>query len=274
MEKLLTEIERFIWSGEYKKTSILLSLLFSKPHLPSSSLEVLYNITKSLISSTRIKEAELLLSSLKSYSLSHSETTLLTDVKNLLSYCFRLKKQHKEAISEVKAAIEICKTKPELSNRLPILYLNLSSIYKEDLHDMPQAKHYASLAYEITASSLKHSLYDPVLSRHLAVSMLVLGQIEESMQNKEAAVIWYSKGIELDNIDISLLNQFKSRLYGVSFQKPKSRQLTSRQSLSISSRRNISSRVYSRRKYDSLNSSQSISTQYSGRPLHRKVSSP
>lgn len=274
MEKLLTEIERFIWSGEYKKTSILLSLLFSKPQLPSSSLEILYNICKTLISSSRIKEAELLLSSLKSYSLSHSETTLLTDVKNLQSYCFRLKKQHKEAINEVKAAIEICKTKTSLINRLPILYLNLSSIYKEDLHDLPQAKHFAGLAYEITASALQESLYDPVLSRHLAVSMLVLGQIEESMHHKEAAVIWYSKGIELDHIDAGLLNQFKSRLYGVSFHKPRSRQMTSRASLPMASRRNISSRVYSRRKYDSLNSSQSISTQHSGRPLHRKVSSP
>jgi tetratricopeptide (TPR) repeat protein len=276
MERLLSEIERLIWLGECKKVSILLSSVFSKPKPLTQSLDFLYNLSKSLLSKSFHKEAESLLSSLKTYSLANSEIFLLTDIKNLLSYCYRLSRRYEEAITEVKGAIEICRSKNELNNRLPILYLNLSAIYREDLKNLHQAKRFAILAYEVSEELIKSDLYDSLYNRHLAVSILVLGKIEEGLKNKEAAVIWYSRGIEMDHIDVEMLNQFKSRLYGVSFgfQKKSSRDGVSRQSFSVSARRRVSSRVYSRRECESLNSSQTISTQISAKQPKRKVSSP
>lgn len=267
MERILDEIEKLIWSHECKKVTLLLSVLFANCKDPNKALKTLYSLSSSLISKNYLKEATTLLNSLKTFSLTTSETLLLTDIKNLLSYCFRLKKNYESAFVEVKGAIDICRSRSDLQGRLPILYLNLSAIYREDLKNYRQAKKFAQLAYDYSSQLLKHEFINPQLARHLAVSILTLGKLDELLNNKESAVIWYSKGIELDNIDIDLMNQFKTRLYNISFEGSlkvsNKRIINSRQGFNINNQRRVSSRMYSKRECESLNSSLSISTQLS-----------
>ena len=269
MENIVSEIENLLFASECKRVSVLLPILFSRSSKATKALELLYQTSRKLINNKYIREALSLLNSLKTYSLSLGEVALLTDIKNLLSYCYRLKKKFSEAIQECKDSINICKSKPELVTRLPVLHLNLSAIYREDLKNYARAKFHAEAAYEISKKLLTADGDNQIFTKNLAVSVLTLGQIEECLNNKEFAIMWYSEGIELNNIDAEMIGMFRNRLYGVSnTQKAKGnhdkRSISSRQSFSLDRRRTrVHSKVYNTKLYDSVNTSISTSSQFS-----------
>lgn len=269
MENIVNEIEKLLWASECKKVTALVTVLFSRSTKPAKALELLYETSKKLISQKYIREALSLLVSLKTYSLSLGQVVLLTDIKNLLSYCYRLKKRFPEAIQECKDSINICKTKSELCMRLPVLHLNLSAMYREDLKNYLRAKFHAENAYEISKKLLTIEPENLQYSRHLAVSVLTLGQIEECLQNKEYAVMWYSEGIEMSNIDGEMVDLFRNRLYGVA-QKPSPERNKQRPSANSRNEGNlrkhkskVRSRMYSAQFYDTVSSSFSVSSQFS-----------
>ena len=189
MENIVNEIETLLWSSECKKATMLLSILFSRSIKLFIALQMLYNTSKRLINGKYITEALCLLGCLKTFSLSQGEVIILTDIKNLLSYCYRLKKKFPEAIQECKDSINICKTKPELHYRLPVLHLNLSAIYRDDLKNYSRAKFHAEIAYELSKKLLQEFPDNLNFTRNLGVSILTLGQIEECLKNKESAII-------------------------------------------------------------------------------------
>ncbi|OMJ89619.1 hypothetical protein SteCoe_8155 [Stentor coeruleus] len=249
MAKLIKEIENLLLCSELKKANLMLSSLFARAKNPITIIETLYQLGKDLINKNYISEATLLLRSLKDYTLGTNESLLLTDVKNLLSYCYRLKKKIPEALKECKDCINICRAENDLIMRLPVLHLNMSAVYREDLKDYRKAMFHAEKAYEVSQVLISEDPNNISNNRHLAVSILVMGQLEETFNNKEAAVLWYSQGIEMDNLDNELAKQFKSRLYGITFNKKKSKSLkkrstSSRQSTRSERRTWVKSKIY------------------------------
>ena len=189
MENLVNEIENLLWASECTKVSLMLPVLFSHSSNIPKALDYLYSTSKRLLSKNYLKESIFLLNSLKTYSLSSGLTFILTDIKNLLSYCYRLKKKFLEAIQEIKESLNICKSKPELLFRLPVLFLNLSAIYREDLKNNNLAKTFAESAYDVCLKLLKKDPENKNLTKNLAVSILSLGKIEQALKNKESAVM-------------------------------------------------------------------------------------
>lgn len=249
MAKLIKEIENLLLCSELKKANLMLSALFARAKNPVAILESLYRVGKDLINQNYITEATSLLRSLKDYALGTNEALLLTDIKNLLSYCYRLKKKIPEALQECKDCINICRAQNDLIMRLPVLHLNMSAVYREDLKDYRKAMFHAEKAYEVSQILIAEDPCNKSNNRHLAVSILVMGQLEETFNNKEAAVLWYSQGIEMDNLDDDMSKQFKSRLYGITFNKKKSkilkkRSTSSRQSTRSERRTWVKSKIY------------------------------
>jgi hypothetical protein len=291
MEFIISQIENLLWSNDPKKSLPLVSALFTNYSKPLKAFDHLIDTSKKLIDCKYITEAVCLLNCLKTFSLTFGEVLILIDVKNLLSYCYRLKKQFFEAIQECKDSIDICRSKPELSFRLPALYLNLSSIFREDIKNYNKARIYAKASYEVSKKLCFEYPNNRNFNRNLVASILTLGQIEETLKNKEKALMWYLEGTQMNNIDLcsneasfnpsafslgagvnkidkDMLAQLKSRIYNISIKNhvyctPDRRSISTRQSFNLNPNKRIHSKLFSKPYYDSANSSVTTSSQFS-----------
>ncbi|CAG9311447.1 unnamed protein product [Blepharisma stoltei] len=121
----------------------------------------------------------------------------ICDIKNALSFCFRVLRKTNEAIKEILSAIEAATMQTSTNYKLAALHLNACAIYREDLKDSKSAMIHAELAYFHAKESITLAHVDISAARHtLGVTYYNYGLLKEENNEMSTALLWYREGFK------------------------------------------------------------------------------
>ena len=145
-----------------------------------------------IINQKNYKLALQLLKSLEELSVDLKDMKKLCDIKNNLSYCYRVLNFFNESLTKCLEALEVVSQHSEIRGKLPALHLNACAIYREDLHDLKNAKSHAELAYYFAKET-----YSPTESckRNLAVSIYNYAFISDELNDFKTSEKWYKEAL-------------------------------------------------------------------------------
>ena len=222
----LVEVIGLLKLGYTKQALNFLSKLLHKNLNKEKRQEILnklYSFALELINQQNYKVALQLLKLLEDLSADLKDSNKLCDIKNNLSYCFRVLNFFNESLTKCLEALEVVTQHSEIRGKLPALHLNACAIYREDLHDLKNAKTHAELAYYFAKET-----YSPTESckRNLAVSMYNYAFISDELNDFKTSEKWYKEALSfcesewndkilIDNLQYKLRQlHIKQRLVG------------------------------------------------------------
>ena len=173
--------------GYVKQANSFLYKILNKakdPEKHSETINKLYFHALELIQQKNYKLCIQLLFVLEEITQKTKDKNKLCDIKNNLSYCYRMSSCFSESLSKCLEALEIVTQTNELRGKLPALHLNACAIYKEDFKDLPNAKTHAKLAYFFAKET-----YKPIDSgkRTLAVTLFNYGLLHDELNEFSTA---------------------------------------------------------------------------------------
>ncbi|OMJ93930.1 hypothetical protein SteCoe_2982 [Stentor coeruleus] len=187
----LVEIIGLFKLGYTKQAIGFLTKLIKKSSNNEGLIEIiskLYTSCQEFISQKEYKVSLQLLQILEDLCTKNDDFSRLCDIKNSMSFCYRICNLTQESLSKCLEALEIVTQHSDLYLKLPALHLNACAIYREDLNDLPKAQIHAKLAYFFAKESY---ITDDTQKRTLAIAIYNFGFICDELSDFKSAEKWY-----------------------------------------------------------------------------------
>lgn len=153
----------------------------------------LYDFALEIIAQKQYKLALQLLKVLEDLSGDIKDMGKLCDIKNNMSFCYRVSEMFNESLGKCLEALEIVTQHQEIRGKLPALHLNACAIYREDLQDLKNARTHAELAYYFAKETFSPN---EACKRNLAVCIYNYAFICDELNDFQNADKWYKEALD------------------------------------------------------------------------------